>query len=90
MNLYRLKSRPALQPESKAFKKQEKLNTLLAELETRNLPESLSNTENKCRDPEADPSAPASPPYHPSLEIVVPFNIFNLKYLAIKIASAIP
>ena len=47
MNLYRLKSRPALQPESKAFKKQEKLNTLLAELETRNLPESLSNTINK-------------------------------------------
>ena len=47
MNLYRLKNRPALQPESKAFKKQEKLNTLLAELETRNLPESLSNTINK-------------------------------------------
>ena len=47
MNLYRLKNRPALQQEGKAFKKQEKLNTLLAELETRNLPESLSNTINK-------------------------------------------
>ena len=47
MNLYRLKNRPALQPESKAFKKQEKLNALLAELETRNLPESLVNTINE-------------------------------------------
>jgi len=47
MNLYRLKNRPALQQEGKAFKKQEKLNMLLSELETRNLPESLSNTINK-------------------------------------------
>ena len=54
------------------------------------VPESLSSIENKYRDPEADPSAPASPPYHPSLEIVVPFNIFKIKYLAINMASAIP
>lgn len=47
MNLNRLKNRPALQGEGKAFKKQDKLNMLLAELETRILPESLSNTINK-------------------------------------------
>ena len=47
MNLYRLKNRSALQQEGKAFKKQEKLNMLLAELGTRNLPESLSNTINE-------------------------------------------
>ena len=47
MDLYRLKNRPALQQEGKAFKKQEKLNMLLAELETRNLTESLSNPINK-------------------------------------------
>ena len=47
MNLNRHKNRPALQGEGKAFKKQNKLNMLLAELETRNLPESLSHTINK-------------------------------------------